>query len=91
MTRQTIVTLALALTSPLIAPRAAQIPPVNVTCTFVNPAYAGSCVATTTRKKDQKPAAACKPILDCLNNPLCVKTYCQASSVRQGWTLKTAK
>ncbi len=70
---------------------AAQSGTVQVTCTFSNPAYAGSCVETTTRTEKQKPSAACRPILDCLNNPNCAKSYCQATTVRQGWTLKSAE
>ncbi len=81
--------LGLALSAAL--PRIALAPPVEVTCTFANPSYAGDCVEKTTREEKQKPAVACKPILDCLNNPRCVKTYCQATSIRQGWTLKSAE
>jgi hypothetical protein len=66
-------------------------PPVKVVCTFENPAYAGACVESTTRSAKETPAAACQPILECLNNPMCVKTYCQATSIRQGWTLKSAR
>jgi hypothetical protein len=65
-------------------------PSIAVTCTLANPAYAGDCVEKTTRTEKKKPAAACRPILDCLNNPNCVKNYCQATTIRQGWTLKKA-
>jgi len=65
--------------------------PITVTCTFVNPAYAGSCVESTTRGAKETPAAACQPILECLNNSQCVKTYCRSTSIRQGWTLESAK
>jgi hypothetical protein len=64
---------------------------IEVTCTFANPAYAGDCTEKTTRTEKEKPAAACRPILDCLNNPNCVKNYCQGTDVRQGWTLKKAE
>ncbi len=86
--------LAFALASGL-APRAKSRvtapPPIDVTCTFSNRAYAGDCVEKTTRTARDKPAAACRPILDCLNNPQCAKTYCQATTIRQGWTLKKAE
>jgi hypothetical protein len=72
-------------------PRAAQVPPIDVTCTFANASYAGDCVEKTTRMEKQKAAAACKPILDCLNNSRCAKSYCQATTVRAGWTLKKAE
>jgi hypothetical protein len=65
--------------------------PVKVTCTFENPGYAGACVEWTTREGNVTPAAACGPILDCLNDARCVKTYCQSTSIRQGWTLKSAE
>jgi len=51
----------------------------------------GDCVEKATREEKEKPEAACKPILDCLNNPQCVKTYCQATTIRQGWALKSAE
>jgi hypothetical protein len=73
-------------TSPAIAQSTIQ-----VTCAFANPAYAGECVERATRAEREKPAAACRPILDCLNNPQCVKNYCQATTIRQGWTLKKAE
>ncbi len=72
-------------------PRAYQSKPVDVMCTFTNPSYAGECVEKTTRTEKQKPAAACAPILDCLNNERCVKTYCQSTTLRQGWKLKKAE
>ena len=69
----------------------AQPPAIKVTCTFSNPAYAGTCVEGTTRTAKQKPADACKPILNCLNNPLCAKNYCRATTIRQGWKLSSAR
>ena len=70
---------------------AAGAAPSTVTCTFENPSYAGACVESTTREGNVTPAAACTPILECLNNARCVKTYCQSTSIRQGWTLKSAE
>jgi hypothetical protein len=32
------------------------------------------------------PAQACQVILNCLNSVDCLKTYCSATTVRQGWT-----
>jgi hypothetical protein len=72
-------------------PRAVQDKPIAVTCTFANARYAGDCVVKTTRTEKEKPAAACAPILDCLNNERCVKTYCQSTTLRQGWKLKNAE
>jgi hypothetical protein len=91
MLRQPVVILALALALPAVAPRTVVAPPVQVTCTFANPGFVGACVETTTRTEKQKPAAVCQPILSCLNNPRCVQTYCQATTIRQGWSLKSAK
>ena len=71
--------------------RTAPESPAAVVCTFENPSYAGACTEQTTRTAKETPAAACRPILDCLNNPMCSKTYCKATSIRQGWTLKSAQ
>lgn len=73
------------------APEAGGAAPVKVTCTFENPSYAGACVESTTRDAPETPASACAPILQCLNDARCVKTYCQSTSIRQGWTLKSAE
>jgi hypothetical protein len=91
MTRGAALSIVLALALPAAVPRPALAPAIDVTCTFVNPSYAGACVEKTTREDKQKPSAACRPILDCLNNPRCVKTYCQSTTIRQGWTLKSAE
>jgi hypothetical protein len=90
MSRTAALSVFLVLALPAAVPRPALAPPVAVTCTFVNPAYAGDCVEKTTREEKEKPAAACAPILNCLNNPNCAKTYCRSTTVRQGWTLKSA-
>ncbi|MFN8005626.1 MAG: hypothetical protein U0V70_01085 [Terriglobia bacterium] len=62
----------------------------TVTCVFVNPGYSGSCTEKTQASEAVTAEKACQPILDCLNNPQCVKTYCGATSVRAGWTLDSA-
>ncbi len=91
MNRYAVLSVFLGLVLLASFPRAALAPAVEVTCTFGNPSYAGDCVEKTTRDEKQKPAAACSVILACLNDPRCVKSYCQATTVRQGWTLKSAK
>ena len=91
MTRYAALSVFLGLALPVALPRAALAPPVEVKCTFANASYAGDCVEKTTRESKEKAAAACQPILDCLNNPRCVKTYCQSTTIRQGWTLKGAE
>jgi hypothetical protein len=62
-----------------------------VTCTFSNPAYSGHCKASASAAKEQTPADACQEILSCLNNVQCLKTYCNATQVRGGWTLVSAE
>ncbi len=62
-----------------------------VDCTFSNPRYAGSCVEQVTPADKQTPVQACRIVLDCLNNPQCVKNYCNATTVRGGWTLVSPK
>lgn len=58
-----------------------------IDCTLSNPRYAGSCVEQVTPTGKQTPVEACRVVLGCLNNPQCVKTYCNATTVRGGWTL----
>jgi hypothetical protein len=56
-------------------------------CSFSNPAHAGDCVEVTEVAKDSTARDACMAILDCLNDSRCVKVYCNATNVRQGWKL----
>ena len=62
-----------------------------IDCTFSNPRYAGSCVEQTTPAAKQTPVQACQVILACLNNARCVKTHCQNTTIRGGWSLVSPK
>jgi hypothetical protein len=64
---------------------------VSVECTFANPRYAGTCVEQVTPDEDQTPLQACQEILACLNDTRCVQTYCQATTIRGGWSLVSPK
>ena len=66
-------------------------PPPTATCVFVNPAFSGKCTETAAVADGSTPAQACQVILSCLNSVDCLKTYCSATTVRQGWTLESAK
>jgi hypothetical protein len=66
-------------------------PPPTATCTFVNASYSGKCVETTEVPNGSSPQRACESILRCLNDVGCVKTYCQATTIRSGWRLESAK
>jgi hypothetical protein len=66
-------------------------PPAQATCVFSNPAYAGKCTETTAVASGSTAQQACQSILQCLNDVGCLKTYCQATTLRSGWTLETAK
>jgi hypothetical protein len=70
------------------APVQNQEPP--VVCGFRNPSFAGLCEERAPYEKGKKPEAICKPILDCLNDTRCIKTYCGATTIRQGWVLESA-
>lgn len=59
----------------------------TVTCTFTNPAYTGPCGVDEEVDAKLGPRAACGRILACLNDAMCTKTYCNATSVRGGWKL----
>ena len=62
-----------------------------VVCGFRNTAYAGLCEERVPYVKAKKLEAMCQPVLDGLNNIRCIKTCCRATTVRQGWTLESAK
>jgi hypothetical protein len=66
-----------------------QEPP--VVCGFRNPSYAGLCEERAPYETGRKLEAICKPILDCLNDTRCIKTYCGSTTIRQGWVLESAK
>lgn len=63
----------------------------TVECTFTNPGYSGPCGVSEEVSAKEKPRAACRRILGCLNDPLCAKTYCNATTVRSGWRLVEVK
>ena len=65
-------------------------PPVNVKCTFANPSYSGKCVENASGPKGSDPKEPCASILACLNDTKCIKTFCQATTIRGGWTLESA-
>ena len=62
-----------------------------VVCGFRNTAYAGLCEERTPYVKGKQFEVICKPSLDCLTDIRCIKTYCGSTTVRQGWTLESAK
>lgn len=61
------------------------------TCVLSNPAYSGVCTQTAPLGPGATAAKACQAVLDCLNNANCLRTYCNATTVRQGWKLESAK
>jgi hypothetical protein len=76
-------------TSDVAAREQAKVRP--VTCTFSNPAYSGYCRQTASATGDETANDACQEILACLNNVQCTKTYCDATQIRGGWKLVSAK
>jgi hypothetical protein len=65
--------------------------PAQVECSFEHTAFAGTCVEQATPEDRQTPRQACEAILACLNDARCVRTYCQATTLRGGWTLSAVK
>ena len=61
-----------------------------VVCGLRNASYTGLCEERTPYEKGKKLEALCKPILDCLNDTRCIKTYCGSTTIRQGWVLESA-
>ena len=79
----------------LFAAGAPPAPPVTAnataTCVFTNPAFAGKCTQNANLAQGGSPQQACELILRCLNDTACLKTYCQATTIRSGWRLESAK
>ena len=71
------------------APAVAAAP--AATCVFTNPAFAGKCTQNADLAQGGSPQQACESILRCLNDTACLKTYCQATTIRSGWRLESAK
>jgi hypothetical protein len=63
----------------------------TVECSFSNPAYSGYCGVSEKVSRSVSPGAACQSVLSCLNNSQCTKTYCNATTIRGGWKLESAK
>jgi hypothetical protein len=74
----------------LVASGGRSAPP-TATCVFSNPAFAGKCVENADIGQGSSAQQACEAILSCLNNVDCLKTYCQATEIRGGWRLESAK
>jgi hypothetical protein len=64
----------------------------TVECTFSNPSYSGHCGVSEVTPRSDSPRSACERILTCLNDAQCsTKTYCNATTIRGGWKLESAK
>ena len=63
----------------------------TVECTFSNPSYSGHCGVSEVTSRSDTPESTCGRILVCLNDAQCTKTYCNATTIRSGWKLETAK
>jgi len=59
----------------------------TVTCDLSNPGYAGWCRVTQQRQPGKRPRGFCSQVLACLNNVRCIRTYCNATTIRTGWKL----
>ncbi len=66
-------------------------PPPRATCILTHVAYAGKCTEMPAIPRDSTPRQVCESILACLNNVACTKTYCLATTIRQGWKLESAE
>jgi hypothetical protein len=63
----------------------------SVTCSFSNPGYSGFCRQTQSLGKGASAAKVCSGILRCLNDVRCVKTYCDATTIRGNWKLESVE
>ena len=84
--------LAAAIGATLFHRAAAAEPPAptaNETCVLSNPAYSGKCTVTVDVPKGSTGLAACREVLGCLNDSRCLRTWCNATTVRGGWKLES--
>ena len=72
------------------APAPSNAPP-TATCVFSNPGFAGKCQQNAPVAAGSNEQKACESILQCLNDSRCTKTYCQATEIRTGWKLESAR
>ena len=70
--------------SPSTTPGAAT----TVTCDFSNPGYSGWCRVTKQLAAGKRPRGLCAQVLTCLNDVRCIRTYCNATTIRGGWKLE---
>jgi hypothetical protein len=70
--------------SPSATPGAAT----TVTCNFSNPSYSGWCRVTEPLAPGKRPRGFCSQVLACLNDVRCIRTYCNATTIRGGWKLE---
>ena len=66
-------------------------PSPTVTCSFSHPSYSGLCKQSETLAKDTTGKETCEGILSCLNDSRCIKTYCDATTIRGGWKLESVE
>jgi hypothetical protein len=85
------ITLAVLLSGSPAPSEAGPPSPPQATCTFTNPSYSGKCVANADIPQGSTAQKACEAVLQCLNNVGCNRTYCDATTIRGGWTLESAK
>ncbi len=63
----------------------------TATCVLSNPAYSGACTESVPLAQGSTAAEACQSVLQCMNDVNCLKTYCNATTVRSGWKLESAR
>lgn len=61
---------------------------VTVTCDLSNPGYSGWCRVTKDLAPGKRPRAFCAQVLTCMNDVRCIRTYCDATTIRSGWKLE---
>ena len=77
-----------ASSTPTSAPPATPGAASTVTCDFSNPGYSGWCRVTQQLRQGKRPRAFCSQVLSCLNDVRCIRTYCNATTIRTGWKLE---
>jgi ketosteroid isomerase-like protein len=65
-------------------------PAPRATCVFTHAAFAGKCTERPPIPKGASAREACESILRCLNDVQCIRTHCQATTLRTNWKLESA-
>lgn len=65
--------------------------PTMALCVLSHPSLPAPCTEAVPLPPGGTAQDACSAVLACLDDPRCIKTYCQGTTIRQGWALESAR